>query len=228
MGEFLQSFNPSVKFQYGDWLRATLKKKQEIPAPPKGRIRFHEEGGSSNSHSDFSTLGDDFIFGGAGDPLGAPSAHATFVHTDPLRAVPEPAKVSSPLAVANATTCLDEGEDDVVPKKVVVGTRGLNDVFVVDNSGRLHVAESVLLGDEHDVFVSEVSHAVDAPVTAAPAFDAIEEWLAENDDPDAPVQDEPPVKIHAKRSSSGSDPSKVFTMANQPLSTTSSFQFATS
>ncbi|KAK8596676.1 hypothetical protein V6N12_065156 [Hibiscus sabdariffa] len=149
------------------------------------------------------------IFLGAGDPLGAPSAHATFVHTDPLRAVPEPAKVSSPLAVANATTCLDEGEDDVVPKKVVVGTRGLNDVFVVDNSGRLHVAESVLLGDEHDVFVSEVSHAVDAPVTAAPAFDAIEEWLAENDDPDAPVQDEPPVKIHAKRSSSGSDPSKV-------------------
>ncbi|KAK8607659.1 hypothetical protein V6N13_046268 [Hibiscus sabdariffa] len=80
-------------------------------------------------------------------------------------------------------------------------TDGLNDVFAVDALGRLLVAENVLIGDEHDVFVSGVSYVVAAPVTVAPAFEAIEEWLAENDDSDAPVHDEPPVKILAKRSS---------------------------
>ncbi|KAK8533095.1 hypothetical protein V6N12_076376 [Hibiscus sabdariffa] len=88
-------------------------------------------------------------------------------------------------------------------------TDGLNDVFAVDALGRLLVAENVLIGDEHDVFVSGVSYVVAAPVTVAPAFEAIEEWLAENDDSDAPVHDEPPVKILAKRSSGSSDPSKV-------------------
>ncbi|KAK8604231.1 hypothetical protein V6N13_099180 [Hibiscus sabdariffa] len=149
----------------------------------EGCIRFHEEGGSSNSQSDFSTLGDDLVFGGVsittdlsdGDLQGSPLAPTTFFDVAPLHAVPEPTPVSSPLAVATTAASLDEREDDVVPEDAVVGTDGLNDVFVVDDSGRVHVAESVLLGDEHDIFVSGVPHAVAGPVTVSPTFDAFEE-----------------------------------------------------
>ncbi|KAK8486280.1 hypothetical protein V6N11_039693 [Hibiscus sabdariffa] len=115
---------------------------------------------------------------GAGDPQGAPSAPAAFVDAAPLHAIPDPMSVSSPLATANADASLEEGDDVVVPKEAVVSTGGLNDVFDVDVSGRVHVAESVLVGDEHNVFVSSMSHAVAAPVKVALAFDAIEEWLA--------------------------------------------------
>ncbi|KAK8976055.1 hypothetical protein V6N11_000323 [Hibiscus sabdariffa] len=180
---------------YEGWLRATLKKKQEILAPPKGRIRFHKEDGSSNSQSDFPNLGDDLIFGDVGDTIGAPTAHANFVVVAPFRAIPELAPVSSPLVAANVVACLDEEEVEDAPEEVA--------------DGGVHVAESVLFGNEHDVFGSGVSNAAAATVNAAPDFDAIEEWLAENDDPDAPVQGGPSVKIPTKRSSSGSDPSKV-------------------
>ncbi|KAK8609344.1 hypothetical protein V6N13_061793 [Hibiscus sabdariffa] len=94
-----QPYNLSIRFQYGDWMRASLKKKQENIIPPKGRIRFHEEGGSSNSQSDFSNLGDDLVSRGdtmfdafrftltlsiAGDSLGVPTAHANIVDVVPL------------------------------------------------------------------------------------------------------------------------------------------------
>ncbi|KAK8485571.1 hypothetical protein V6N11_057156 [Hibiscus sabdariffa] len=86
------------------------EKKQDISAPTKGRIRFHEEGGSSNSQSDFSTLG-------VGDPQGAPSALVTLVDAAPLCAVSETVPVSTPLAAANTATSLDEGEDNAVPEE---------------------------------------------------------------------------------------------------------------
>ncbi|KAK8614081.1 hypothetical protein V6N13_122456 [Hibiscus sabdariffa] len=69
--------------------------------------------------------------------------------------------------------------------------------------------EDDVVPDEHDVFVSGVSIAVVAPVKVALAFDVIDVWLAENDDPDAPVQDEPSITIRAKRSFGGSDLSNV-------------------
>ncbi|KAK8985759.1 hypothetical protein V6N11_021612 [Hibiscus sabdariffa] len=107
-----------------------------------------------------------------------------------------------------------------------------NEVFAVDGSGRVHVAENVLLGDGDDVFasvqvvkehaaenvllgderdalVSDISHEVAAPVMIAPGVDAIQEWLAEGTDSDTPTQEEALVRVPAKRYSGGSDPSKV-------------------
>ncbi|KAL4387922.1 hypothetical protein GQ457_09G021670 [Hibiscus cannabinus] len=75
---------------------ANLKKNQENPAPPKGRIRFHEEGDSSNSQSDFSTLCDDLVFGGV--LFTTDFTPAAFVDAAPICAFPEPAPVSSPCA----------------------------------------------------------------------------------------------------------------------------------
>ncbi|KAK9007304.1 hypothetical protein V6N11_051133 [Hibiscus sabdariffa] len=124
---------------YGNWLNANLKKKQENPAPPKGRIRFHEEGDSSNSQSDFSTLCDDLVFGGV--LFTTDFTPVAFVDAAPICAFPEPTPVSSPLAAPPTAAYVDDGEDDDV--------------------------------------------------------------LEENDDPDVPVQDKPPVKIPAKRSSGG-------------------------
>ncbi|KAK9042174.1 hypothetical protein V6N11_017253 [Hibiscus sabdariffa] len=160
-----------------------LSMKQEIHAPPKVRIRLHAEGGSSNPQSDFYTIGDDIVFGGASDPIGKPSAHATFVDVAPLYAIPDQLWFH---------LCLS-----------------LQKLLHAWMKGRVHVAESVLLGNEHDVFSLGVSNVAAATMKGSSGFDAIEEWLIENDDPDAPVQDEPPVKIHVKRSSSGLDLSKV-------------------
>ncbi|KAK8578252.1 hypothetical protein V6N13_090919 [Hibiscus sabdariffa] len=97
-----------------------------------------------------------------------------------------------------------------------------NEVFAVDGSGRVHVAENVLLGDGDDVFasvqvvkehaaenvllgderdalVSDISHEVAAPVMIAPGVDAIQEWLAEGTDSDTPTQEEALVRVPAKR-----------------------------
>ncbi|KAK8504802.1 hypothetical protein V6N12_063809 [Hibiscus sabdariffa] len=139
-----------------------MKAKHVVPVQQKGCIRFHEEAGSSNSHSGFSSLGDDHVFEGV-----------------------------------------------VVPTEATVGVAGTNDVFVVDVSSKVHITDNILFGDERDVFVTRVSNEAVAPVVVAPAFDAIEEWLAEDNDSDAPITADLPVKIPAKRSSGGSDPSKA-------------------
>ncbi|KAK8694297.1 hypothetical protein V6N13_071851 [Hibiscus sabdariffa] len=132
-----------------------MKARRVVPVQQKGRIRFHEEVVSSNSHSDTGV--------GADVPSGAmPTASAT-----PFRSIPVPVSVASSLGVATATS--------------------------------LTVLRPRLL----------VSHEAAAPVAVAPAFDAIEEWLAEDNDSDVQVTTDLPVKIPAKRSSGGSDPSKA-------------------
>ncbi|KAK8542244.1 hypothetical protein V6N12_014845 [Hibiscus sabdariffa] len=62
----------------------------------------------------------------------------------------------------------------------VAGLHGLSEVFAVDVSGHVHVSENALLGDEADDGESEV-----------------------------PGEEAPPIQLPAKRSSDGSDPSRV-------------------
>ncbi|KAK8555690.1 hypothetical protein V6N13_025813 [Hibiscus sabdariffa] len=162
-----------------------MKDKHAVPVQQKGHICFHEESSSSNSYSGFSSLGDDHVFEGAGAGVDVPSGPASFTAAMPLRSIPVPASVTSPLGVATATS-LNAEEGVVVPTEATVGVAGTNDVFAVD-----------------------VSSKAAAPVVAAPAFDAIEEWLAEDNDFDAPITADLPVKIPAKRSLGGLDPSKA-------------------
>ncbi|KAK8487990.1 hypothetical protein V6N11_075714 [Hibiscus sabdariffa] len=180
-----QPYDPLIKFQYGDLLRVDMKDKHAVPVQQKGHICFHEESSSSNSYSGFSSLGDDHVFEGAGAGVDVPSGPASFTAAMPLRSIPVPASVTSPLGVATATS-LNAEEGVVVPTEATVGVAGTNDVFAVD-----------------------VSSKAAAPVVAAPAFDAIEEWLAEDNDFDAPITADLPVKIPAKRSLGGLDPSKA-------------------
>ncbi|KAK8684241.1 hypothetical protein V6N13_040271 [Hibiscus sabdariffa] len=148
----------------------------------KGRIHFNEVGGSSSSHSGYSTLGDDNNFG-SGIPHTAQPA-------PPLNAFPKAA-----------------GTGNVHGGPAAVAT-GSADVFAVDASGKIHVSDHVLLGDENDVFVNSLSHSDVPPVRAALTFEAIAEWFAEDEESDVPVVVEPPVQVPAKRSSGGADSSK--------------------
>ncbi|KAK8489909.1 hypothetical protein V6N13_024952 [Hibiscus sabdariffa] len=145
-------------------------------------------------------------------PLGAPSAPSGLVDAAPIRAILVPAAPSSLIAVTTLSINANAFAADLVEDvddEAADGDQGLSDVFAVDDSGRVHVSENVLLGDENDMFATGISHAVAVSVKVAPSFDAIEEWLAENKDSEVPVHEEPPVKIPAKRCSSGSDPSRV-------------------
>ncbi|KAK8715866.1 hypothetical protein V6N13_043192 [Hibiscus sabdariffa] len=74
-----QPYDPSVKFQYGDWLRVSEKKKLAVPSLPKGRIRFHDTGGSSSNVCGFSYLGTGLAQGGSTlkeDPVAPPTPPA--------------------------------------------------------------------------------------------------------------------------------------------------------
>ncbi|KAK8676070.1 hypothetical protein V6N13_034124 [Hibiscus sabdariffa] len=164
---------------------------------PRGRIRFHEEAGSSTSQSGFSSLGEDHVFDGIGAAVHA--GHAPFVDATPIRSYPVPATATSPVGVE---------ENIAVPAEVVAGVVVSNDVLAVDGSGKVHIEHNALLGDERDVYVTKVTHEDAPPVTVAPEFDAIEEWLADDNDSEVQVHTDLPVKIPAKRSSGGSDPSK--------------------
>ncbi|KAL4347887.1 hypothetical protein GQ457_17G013650 [Hibiscus cannabinus] len=179
-----------------------MKARQAIPVQQKGRIHFHEEAGSSNSHSGFSSLGDNHE------------------QVRGLVSLLIPASVASPLGVATATslnakegvataTSLNAKEGVAVSTEATVGVDGSHDVLAVDGSGKVHITDNILFGVEHDVFVTRVSHEAAAPVVVAPAFDAIEEWLAEDNDSDVQVIADLLVKIPAKRSLDGSDPSKA-------------------
>ncbi|KAK8691143.1 hypothetical protein V6N13_074662 [Hibiscus sabdariffa] len=117
--------------------------------------------------------------------------------------------ISSLIAAENVVTCMDGGKDDVAPEEVTDDAGGLNDMFVVDDLGRVHVAKSVLLGNEEDVFGLGVSNEIDAAVNVALTFDMIDDWLAANDESGASVQCEPIAKIHAKKSSGAFDLSKL-------------------
>ncbi|KAK8712880.1 hypothetical protein V6N13_148108 [Hibiscus sabdariffa] len=178
----MRPYDPQVKFQYGDWLRANLKANRGGSAQPRGRIRFHDEAGSSNSQSGFSSLGEEHVFDGMGD---VHTGHATFVNATPLRSVPAPATANSPMGV----------------EENIVGVAVSQDVLAVDGSGKVHIEQNAPFGDESDAYVTKISHAEAGPVAAAPDFDAIEEWLADDTDSEVPVHTDLPVKVPSKRSS---------------------------
>ncbi|KAK8489835.1 hypothetical protein V6N11_013122 [Hibiscus sabdariffa] len=148
-----------------------------------------------------------------------PLRRATYGPVDvaPLRAIPISDAPSSLIVVtplsanANASVAdlVENAEDVKVHGAAAVGDHDLSDVFNVDDAGCVHVFENVLFGDENDVFATRISHVVAAPVKTAPSFDAIKEWLTKNEDSDVSMHEEQPIKVPAKRSSDGLDPSKV-------------------
>ncbi|KAK8681175.1 hypothetical protein V6N13_053582 [Hibiscus sabdariffa] len=140
---------------------------------------------------------------GAGARADVPSGPAPFVAATPLRSIPVLASIASPLGVATATS-LNAEEGVVVSTEATVSVDGSHDVLAVDVSSKVRITDNILFGDERDVFVTRVAHEA-----VAPAFDAIEEWLAEDNDSDVQITVDLPVKIPAKRSSGGSDPSKA-------------------
>ncbi|KAL4298065.1 hypothetical protein GQ457_12G009930 [Hibiscus cannabinus] len=204
-----QPYDPQIKFQYGDWLRANLKANRVGSAQPRGRIRFHEEAGSSTSQSGFSSLGEEHIFDGF---LLSLFTYFRFLHATPIRSIPVPATANSPMGVE---------ESIVVPAEAVAGVDVFNDVLAVDGSGKVHIVHNALFGDERDVYVTKISHEDAAPVAIAPEFDAIEEWLADDNDSEVQVHTDLPVKIPAKRSSGGSDPFKSKRARSIPINLTS-------
>ncbi|KAK8523063.1 hypothetical protein V6N12_073774 [Hibiscus sabdariffa] len=131
-------------------------------------------------------------------PLNAfPKAAGTTRSSSPPIAATDPVFVAEPVEAA------DEGNVHGGP------AAGSADVFAVDASGKIHVSDHVLLGDENDVFVNGLSHSDVPPVRAAPTFEAIAEWFAEDEESDVPVVVEPTVQVPAKRSSGGADSNKV-------------------
>ncbi|KAK9033344.1 hypothetical protein V6N11_018377 [Hibiscus sabdariffa] len=152
---------------------------------------------------------------GAGARADVPSGPAPFVAATPLRSIPVLASIASPLGVATATS-LNAEEGVVVSTEATVSVDGSHDVLAVDVSSKVRITDNILFGDERDVFVTRVAHEA-----VAPAFDAIEEWLAEDNDSDVQITVDLPVKIPAKRSSGGSDPSKA---KRASLFTSSSFE----
>ncbi|KAK8697866.1 hypothetical protein V6N13_114001 [Hibiscus sabdariffa] len=118
----------------------------------KGRIHFHEEGGSSSSHSGYSTLGDDNNFGSGiphtaqpAPPLNAfPKAAGTVRSSSPPIATIDPVFVAEPVEAA------DEGNVHGGPAAVAAGSA---DVFAVDASRKIHVSDHVLLGDMKMMFL---------------------------------------------------------------------------
>ncbi|KAK8556978.1 hypothetical protein V6N13_034459 [Hibiscus sabdariffa] len=112
----------------------------------------------------------------------AHTGHAPFVNATPIRSVPAPATVNSPIGV----------------EENIVGVEVSHDALAVDGSGKVHIEQNALFGDENDAYVTKISHSDAGPVAAAPEFDAIEEWLADENDSEVPVPTDPPVKIPAK------------------------------
>ncbi|KAK8684240.1 hypothetical protein V6N13_040270 [Hibiscus sabdariffa] len=198
----MRPYDPQVKFQYGDWLRANLKANRGGSAQPRGRIRFHDEAGSSNSQSGFSSLGEEHVFDGLGD---VHTGHATFVNATPLRSVPVPVTANSPMGV----------------EENIVGVAVSHDVLAVDGSGKVHTEQTAPFGDESDAYVTKISHEEAGPVAAAPDVDAIEEWLAEDTESEVQAHTDLPVKVPSKRSSGGSDPSKSKRARSIPITLSS-------
>ncbi|KAK8515171.1 hypothetical protein V6N12_019219 [Hibiscus sabdariffa] len=134
--------------------------------------------------------------------------HAPFgvgVNATPISSVLAPATANSPIGI----------------EENIVGVGVSHDVLAVDGSGKVHIEQNVLFGDESDAYVTKISHTDAGPVAAAPEFDAIEEWLADDNDSEVPVHTDLPVKIPAKRSSGGSDPSKSKRARSIPINLSS-------
>ncbi|KAK8482832.1 hypothetical protein V6N13_037638 [Hibiscus sabdariffa] len=135
-------------------------------------------------------------------PVTVPSGFGDAV---PLCATP----ITAPRSKAAPATTEEIVADAGINGADAAGLHGLSEVFTIDVSGHVHVSENALLGDEASVFAASVSHAVAAPVTLAPSFDTIEEWLADDGESEVPGEEAPPIQLPAKRSSDGSDPSRV-------------------
>ncbi|KAL4341497.1 hypothetical protein GQ457_08G031700 [Hibiscus cannabinus] len=210
-----QPYDPQVKFQYGDWLRANLKANRGGSAQPRGRIRFHDEAGSSNSQSGFSFLCEEHVFDATiiffdffdyyTFFMGVVhTGHATFVNATPIRSVPAPATANSPMGV----------------EENIVGVEVSHDVLAVDGSGKVHIEQTTPFGDESDAYVTKILHADAGPVAAAPDFDAIEEWLADDNDSE--------VQVHTDRPAEGEPDSEAedcFVVAQEGLQDYSVFQY---
>ncbi|KAK8510763.1 hypothetical protein V6N12_020303 [Hibiscus sabdariffa] len=197
-----------AKYQYGDWLRAPVKKRYEATIQPKGRILFHEEGGSSNSHSGYTTLGDDHHLG-TKVPFTRQSDPINTVHVQPsapVNSIPAAGTVlhSSPpmdAAALDATShvlaadpvTVDDEEDVLVHGGAAVVDIVSSDVLAVDTMGTVHVSNHDILEDENDVLVTHSSHLEIASVKVASNFETIDEWFAEDDASTVPVVVEPPL-----------------------------------
>ncbi|KAL4367690.1 hypothetical protein GQ457_05G022820 [Hibiscus cannabinus] len=123
-------YSPTAKYQYGDWLRANIKTKHENIMQSKGRIQFHEEGGSSSSHSSGIPHTEQ-----PAPPLNAfPNAAGTVRSSSPPIAAADPVFVAEPVEAA------DEGNVNGGTAAVDAGSA---DVFAVDASGKIHVSDHV-------------------------------------------------------------------------------------
>ncbi|KAL4320210.1 hypothetical protein GQ457_18G012880 [Hibiscus cannabinus] len=177
-------YSPTSKYQYADWLRAPVKKRYEATIQPKGRILFHEEGGSSNSHRIYY-FGSSFQ-----SPMDAAALDAA-----------SPVLAAAPVTVDDEKDVLVHGGAAVVD--IVSG-----DVLAVDTMGKVHVSDHGILGDENDVLVTHSSNLEIASVKVVSNFETIVEWFAEDDESTVPVVVEPQLQIPAKRSSGGADSSE--------------------
>ncbi|KAK8672033.1 hypothetical protein V6N13_110410 [Hibiscus sabdariffa] len=89
-----------------------------------------------------------------------PLAPSGIVDAAPIQAIPvlvAPQMAAAPLSTkttAYDVVLLEDEEDVVANDDTDAGILGQSDVFVVDDSGRVHVSENVLIGDENDVFVA--------------------------------------------------------------------------
>ncbi|KAK8479415.1 hypothetical protein V6N12_018133 [Hibiscus sabdariffa] len=102
-----------------------------------------------------------------------------------MAAVYPPIAATDPVFVAEPVEAADEGNVHGGP------AAGSANVFAIDASGKIHVSNHVSLGDENDVFVNGLSHSDVPPVRAAPTFEAIAEWFAEDEESDVLVVVEP-------------------------------------
>ncbi|KAK8512383.1 hypothetical protein V6N13_116304 [Hibiscus sabdariffa] len=211
-------YSPTAKYQYGDWLRAPVKKRQEATVQTKGRILFHEDGGSSTSHSEYTSLGNNVPCTKQSIPIATtptqPPASMNAIHVlvgpvlpscSPLEAAALAA--TSPVLVADSVDDVEDGFVRDEPAAAVDLVSG--DVLAVDPMGTVHVSEPSFLGDERDVLVTHSSHLEIASVKAASNFETIDEWFAEDEETNIPVVVAPPLQVLAKRSSGGADSSKT-------------------
>ncbi|KAL4319505.1 hypothetical protein GQ457_18G008320 [Hibiscus cannabinus] len=190
-----------------------------LPINRRGAFISMKRGGSSTS-----TLGDDTHHFGNGVPHNEqpyPIGMTCVQAPVPLNAIPiavdkvpssSPPMAATTMAANNpvfVADLVDDAEEGVVHGETAVVDVVSGDVFDIDVSGKIHVYDHVLLGDENYVLVHGIPHSDVTPVRVAPTFKAIEEWFAENEDSDVPVAVEPQIHVPAKRSSGGTNHSKV-------------------
>ncbi|KAL4273865.1 hypothetical protein GQ457_13G012500 [Hibiscus cannabinus] len=204
---FCHGCGHTAKYQYGDWLRAPVKKRQEAIVQSKGRILFHEDGGNNVPCTKQSI------------PIATtPTQPPAPMNAIPVSVGPVLPSCSPREAVALAATSpvlvadpVDDVEDVFFLRDEPAAAVDLvsGDVLAVDPMGTVHVSEPSFLGDERDVLVTHSSHLEIVSVKAASNFETIDEWFAEDAETNIPVVVAPPLQVPAKRSSGGANSSKT-------------------